>query len=499
MARFEDRGYWNRNAETVSFPQLQGAVEVDVAIVGGGISGVTAARLMKDKGLSVAVVEAQRVGRGATGKSTAKVTSQHGLKYQVLERKFGEDRARLYAEAQQASLRKIALLVGEYGIACDFETAAAYVYTQDAAEVEGIEREAELARKLGLPAELTNETDLPFDVLAALRFDGQAKFHPTKYVAGLAETIPGEGCHVFEGSRVLDWTSTSVTTGQGEVRARYVAMTTHMPLGQTGMYYAKAAPYAEPVIAARIGRAPADMYITAEKPSRSIRAHVNGDGETFAIAAGSGFKPGHPDEEREAFAELESWLSSSFGATAEYRWVNEDYTPIDEMPFAGWSSADDERYLVATGFDAWGITNGTAAATVMAELAAGDDDCPWFDVFDAHRLKPVAGGTKFMKENTEVAKHLASGYLSRKLHSFDELKPGEAAILKVDGKNVAAFRDEEGHLHSVSAVCSHMGCIVGWNETDRSWDCPCHGSRFDLTGEVIHGPATAPLGKGVTG
>jgi nitrite reductase/ring-hydroxylating ferredoxin subunit len=165
---------------------------------------------------------------------------------------------------------------------------------------------------------------------------------------------------------------------------------------------------------------------------------------------------------------------------------------MDHAPFVGWSSSGSGAYLVATGFDAWGLSNGTASAIMLADIIT-DRPNPWLDLYDARRVKPLAGGKEFIKENFQVATHLVSGYLSRKLHSFDELKPGEAAILKIDGHNVAGYRDESGELHAVSAVCTHMGCIVGFNETDRTWDCPCHGSRFGLSGEVIHGPAVKAL------
>lgn len=276
-------------------------------------------------------------------------------------------------------------------------------------------------------------------------------------------------------------------------------MATHLPLGQVGGYYAMAYPQAEPVIAAPIRHVPPGMYKNAETPSHSIRTHRRGDGQVYGIVAGSSFKPGHADEERAHIAEIERWLTDNFDAgPVEYRWINEDYTPMDGAPFIGWSSSLRDGYLVATGFDAWGITNGTVAAMIIADLVDGRED-PWLSVFDAARVKPVAGAKEFVKENASVAAHLAGGYLSQKPKSYDELAPGEAAILKIDGDNIAAFRDEHGAVHAVSAVCTHMGCLVGWNATDRTRDCPCHGSRFELSGDVIHGPASRPLGSKITG
>jgi Rieske Fe-S protein len=233
------------------------------------------------------------------------------------------------------------------------------------------------------------------------------------------------------------------------------------------------------------------MYKNAEQPGHSIRTHKGADGRAYAIVAGTHFKPGHVDEEREYIAEIERWLTETFDAgPVEYRWINEDYTPMDHAPFIGWSSRSN-GYLVATGFDAWGLSNGTAAAEIIADR--------WLEVFDATRVKPIAGAPDFIKENASVAAHLVGGYLSGKAKSYDELQPGQAGILKIDGDNVAAYKDEQGQIHAVSAVCTHMGCLVGWNSTDKTWDCPCHGSRFELSGEVIHGPATRPLGSKITG
>ena len=494
----EDRSYWNATSTATDFPELIGEINVDVAIIGGGIVGTTTARVLKDRGVKVALIEARRVGRQVTGKSTAKITSQHTLTYQTLQQKFGEDRARLYADAQETALRQIKTFAAQYGIACDIEPKSAFIYAESEDNVGDIEREVEVAKRLGLPASLVRETDLPFPIRAAVRFDNQAQFHPTKYVAGLAGTISGDGCHIFEHSRAIDWEPTRVSTERGSVNARHVVMATHLPLGQVGGFYAEVYPYAEPVIAAKIRRPPSGMYLNAEDPSHSLRTHTR-ENDIYAIASGMSFKPGHTDDERKHLQDIERWLTSNFDVgPIEYRWVNEDYSPMDEAPFVGWSSSIGSRYLVATGFKAWGITNGTAAGMILADLAT-DRENRWLDIFDATRLNLIAGGAQLVKENVQVAAHLVSGYLSRKPKSFDELGPGDAAIMSIDGENVAAFKDEHGHVHAVSAVCTHMGCIVGWNETDRTWDCPCHGSRFELTGEVIHGPATKPLGSRITG
>lgn len=491
----DDRVYWTATCSPPSFPELRGQIDVDVAVIGGGIVGISAARFLKDRGMTVAVIEAMRVGQGVTGRATAKVTSQHGIVYQTLEQKFGESCARIYAEAQQAGLRRIRELSQAHGIDADLETMPGYIYTMDDAYAAKIETEVEAARRAGLPASLTRDTGLPFEVAAAMRWDDQAQFHPIKYVAGLARTIPGEGSHVFENSRATDWDPKRVATAGGSVTARHVVMATNLPLGQVGLFYSTNHPKAEPVVAAPIERVPPAFYKNVEQPGRSLRTHRH-LGRTYAVAVGTHFKPGHSvEEERKNFAELESWLKETFAAgEIEYRWVNEDYTPMDGAPFIGWSSNIGDAYLVATGFDAWGFTNGTAAGMIIADLAAGEDNA-WLELFDARRVKPLAGGRKFVQENLQVAGHLLGGYLSAKPHSFDAIGTGEAKVVEIDGEKIAAFRDEGGRIHAVSAVCTHMGCVLGWNHTDRTWDCPCHGSRFGLSGEVLHGPAVQYLAR----
>ncbi|MGQ0588677.1 MAG: Rieske 2Fe-2S domain-containing protein, partial [Sphingosinicella sp.] len=258
--------------------------------------------------------------------------------------------------------------------------------------------------------------------------------------------------------------------------------------------YAETHPHMHPVIMgeAEPSRVPDGMYISAETPHRSLRGHRDEDGRDWLIFTGPSFKGGDVEGERAAFAELEEFAMRHFAVAPSWRWTNMDYTPMDHAPCAGWSSSRADAYLVATGFNAWGITNGAAAAMLIADLVEGKEN-PWLDLYDATRIKPVAGAAQFIKGNAEVAADLIGGYLRAKPHAFDALKPGEGGILKLDGRNVAAFRDEQGRVHAVSAACTHMGCLVGWNENDRTWDCPCHGSRFALDGEVIHGPAVKAL------
>jgi glycine/D-amino acid oxidase-like deaminating enzyme/nitrite reductase/ring-hydroxylating ferredoxin subunit len=476
---------------------LGGDMAVDVAIVGGGIVGLTAAALLQQAGKGIAVIEARKVGQQVTGRSTAKITSQHGLIYERLIKNFGESGARAYGAANQAGLERIVRFVEELGIECDLERKAAYVYSRSGEQLAEIEKEAEAAQRLGLPATLVRESSLPFRVAGAVRFDDQAQFNPCSYALGLARAIASGGGQIFEGTRALSiehGEPCRVTTDRSVVTARDVIEATHMPLGKEGMFFAKAYPYAHPMGAARIdpARAPDGMFISAGTPTHSIRTARRGD-ETWLVAVGGSYKPGHPDEEIEAFEDLTAFLRGEFGiGSIDYRWTNEDYGSMDGMPFIGRASSGAPHLFVATGFNAWGISNGTAAGMIISDLITGRSN-PWAELFDATRVKPLAGGASFISENIGTGAHLVGGYVRGRPRSTDDLQPGQAAVLKLDGERLAVFKDEHGDVHAVSAVCTHLGCVLGWNCTDRTWDCSCHGSRFAIDGRVIHGPATADL------
>jgi glycine/D-amino acid oxidase-like deaminating enzyme/nitrite reductase/ring-hydroxylating ferredoxin subunit len=479
------------------YPPLHADLEVDVAIVGAGIVGLSAALLLQRAGRRVAVLEALRVGRQVTGRSTAKITSQHGLIYRELERSFGTDAARAYGEANEAGLARIVGWVEELGIACDLERKAAYVYSRSAGQLDTIEKEVEVARRLGLPASFVRDCPLPFEVAGAARFDNQAQFDPCRYLLGLADAVRGGGGEVFEGTRVSaieHGEPCRVTTDGGSVTARDVIDATHMPLASEGMFFAKAYPYAHVAMAARVdpARAPDGMFISAEQPTRSVRTARRGE-ELWLVAIGEAFKPGQPDEAERSQRDLDAFLRKEFAiAQIDHVWTNEDYESMDGMPFVGRATTSSDHLYVATGFNAWGIANGTAAGMIIADLVTGRSN-PWAAVFDATRIKPSAGARSFIGENVGTGARLVGGYLKRRAGSLDEVAAGEAAILNLDGKRTAVFRDETGRVHAVSAVCTHMGCVLGWNPVDRTWDCPCHGSRFALDGSVLHGPASTGL------
>lgn len=469
----------------------------DAIVIGAGIAGLSTALLLKRSGLQVAVLEAGRVASGTTGYTTAKVSSLHGLTYADLLKTQGEEKARQYADASQAAIEQVAGLVEEDGIDCDFERKVALTYTQDPEKVQDIESEVEAARQLGLPASFVTETELPFEIQGAVRFDNQAQFHPRKFCLGLAALIDGDGSRIFDLTRALDIDSGGdhkhlVKTDRGDLKAWQVVQATHLPFHDPAAFFSRAAPTRSYALAGRRDSGPMEgMYLGVDSPTRSVRSYT-GDGVTYLVLGGESHKVGQDEDTTRRYASLEEWANRHFsGLSIDHRWSAQDYMPADEIPYIGKLAPGTEGLWTATGFKKWGMTAGTVAGMILNDLVMGRSN-PWSEVFDSTRLDLTASAKKFVKENANVVKRFVGDRVAE-IPDAEELQPGSGAIAMASGKKVAAFRRIDGSIQAVSPVCTHMGCLVSFNTAEKSWDCPCHGSRFDLEGKVIQGPAVEDL------
>lgn len=497
----ENESIWVATTPETSYPQLgqdgPPPTTVDVAVIGAGITGITTALLLKEAGATVALLDAQRVAAGATGYTTAKVTSLHGLVYAGLLDSFGEEGAYIYGEANQAALYRIARFVKERNIECHFAHRPAYTYTEDPAQVGAIEAEVSAAQRLGLPAHFTTATDLPFVVKAAVRFDDQAMFHPREYCLALAAAIPGDGSFVFENTRALDVDSgepCTVHTDRGELRAGHVVVATLLPFLDRGGFFSKTHPVRSYAMAVRIeGEASQGMYLSADTPAASVRPYDPSD-PSLLLVGGESHKTGQDPDTTRRYAAVEAWARDRYPVqSVEHRWSAQDFVPVDKVPYVGRLTRNDDQILVATGFKKWGKTNGTAAAMMISDSILGRDN-PWASFFDANRVEVTASAKEFVKENLDVVKRFVGDRIaSLAPPGVEDLAPGEGGVVGADGEKVAAYRDDDGTVHAVSPICTHMGCLVAFNTAEKSWDCPCHGSRFDYEGRVISGPAVDDL------
>ncbi len=488
---------WIDTTPETRYSSLAGNLTVDAVIVGGGLVGINTAALLQDAGLSVAVVDACRIVTGVTGHTTAKITSLHGLIYKHLIDSFGKDGAYAYGEANQAAIAMYERIIKERGLSCDFMRTSAYTYTTEDKDLDQVVEEVKAAQMLGLPAEYVTATPLPYPVKGAVKFSGQAHFHPRKYLLELAGQLERKGAYFFEKSRALDLkrgNPLEVVTDKGPIRGKHVVVATHFPFHDPAFFFARMYPKRSYVLGVRLnGKAPEGLFYSASEPYHSVRSHPAGL-EDMVLVGGRNHKTGHGGDTVERYRQVEKFARENFDVKSiEYHWSTQDYVSSDRAPYIGKLPNWDGVY-VATAFAGWGMTHGMVAAAIITDAVLGRSN-PWSSLYDPSRMK-LTGTSKLITENVDAVKHLVIGHtFAADRFKAEDLKRGEGGIVdSADGK-AAVARDAKGTLHSLSPTCTHMGCIVNWNNAEESWDCPCHGSRFSADGEVIHGPAQSNLEK----
>jgi glycine/D-amino acid oxidase-like deaminating enzyme/nitrite reductase/ring-hydroxylating ferredoxin subunit len=475
---------WLDGLHAPNRPPLRESTRCEVAVVGGGIVGLTAALLLARAGRDVVVVEGARMGQGVTARSTAKITCQHGLALTYIARRYGRERARLYAWANHAGVQRVLGLATQLRIECDLEHKDAYSYTLRAARRGALEAEADLARTLGLAADVVARAPLPFAIAGALRFRDQAQFNPARYLAGIAAAAADAGARLHEHTRVEEVThhkAWRVKIGRHAIEAQHVVLATNLPIGGPIHFDKRTRPRCHIAMAFAAPAGLVDgVFIDVDRPMHSLRMGRDEQGPIL-VALGPKFWTGHEGDIARRFRALARWAHDTLGiGEARWRWVNEDYDSPDRIPFAGVLARRAPGLYVATGFHGWGISNGTAAAMLIADQVQGRPNA-WAALYDPEREAPNdfnPGG-----DSRSIARDVAA------------IAPGEGAVVRDGKRRIAVFRSADGRAHALDAACTHMGCTVTWNNADCTWDCPCHGSMFSSTGDVIHGPATKPLAQ----
>ena len=461
-------------------------------MLGGGLTGLTTALLLKREGARVAVVEAVQVGGGVTGCTTAKVSALQATIYSTIGSKHGGDAASTYAEASLAGVEQVAALAGEETIECDLERRPAFTYAADEGELSSVENEAAAARRAGLDAVLTDRIDLPYAVAGAVRLDDQLQFHPVRYAHGLARAVDGDGSLVIEGTRALGLDEGSpcrIRTTGGTIAADRVVVATHYPVFDRGLYFARLEAERSYCIAAQVrGPLPGGMSISAGTPTRSIRSY--GD---QLILAGEGHAAGARKADTARYERLEQFARTHWDVQSiGYRWSAQDPSAYDHLPLIGRYTPFSSRVFLASGFMKWGLSSGTFAAMILRDLIAGRHN-PWAGCFTPNRFS-LRSAPELARMNAKVgAAFLLERLVPAQASSGADVPPGEARIVRRGLGKAGVYRDDQGRLHAVSLRCTHLGCLLRFNEAERSWDCPCHGSRFDIDGAVLEGPAVEPL------
>jgi glycine/D-amino acid oxidase-like deaminating enzyme/nitrite reductase/ring-hydroxylating ferredoxin subunit len=490
-----------RSATTSSprYPKLTAPVHVDVAIVGGGISGITAALLLKQQGKRVAVLEKSRIADGESGVSTAHITEAIDARYHALKRTFGADGARLAGEASRAAMELIEQLIAQHQLDCGFRRTPGWLYTEKRSRVSELKSEAASAAEVGVAAVFSAEVPLPFPVRGGVRFEHQAQMNPLAYVEGLAAHVAGDGSYIFEETHVIgviDGAPCTVETSDGTLTADAVFVAANVPVNDLVSMHTKIAAYRSYAIAAPVtGSHPDGLFWDTAEPYHYTRWQETPQG-TFIIVGGADHKVGQEEHTDTAYNELLAFAAEHFGPIdPQYRWSGQIVESIDGLPYIGLNPGSKHVYI-ATGFAGQGITFGTASAMIVRDLITFGES-RWAELFSPSRMK-LDSAREFVAENVDFPRHLVLDRLTSHDVETDrpfDVKSGEGKIVMNDGRKVAVARDTAGALHALSPVCTHLGCDVAWNSAETSWDCPCHGSRFSIEGDVLNGPAVQPLAK----
>ncbi len=497
--------------KSVSMPRfspLSESLTVDVLIIGGGNTGIVTAYLLKKAGFKVALIERDRCAQSDSGNTTSHLTCVTDTGLQQLVENLGRDHAQAVWDAGVAAINQIEDIISAENIECEFVRVPGYAHAsivgdedKNKDETLELQREAELAQEMGFPAEFVSA--VPVFGREGIRFANQAKFHPLMYLAELVTRIPGDGSHVFELTEAGEFDGSDeivvhVSANEHVVTCKQVVIATHVPLmglsnlASAAVFQTKLAPYTTYVTGAKLppNSAPEAMFWDTSEPYYYLRVDQQEDGD-YAIFGGKDHKTGQATHTSDCFDELEAALHRYLPtAEVDRRWSGQVIESHDGLPLIGQTV---ERQFVATGFAGNGITFGTLSGMMIRDAIMGLKN-PWSDLFDPARL-PVRGGVwNYLTENVDYPFYMIKDRLMpSESPTLENLERGQGCVLKVDGQRIAAYRNSDGHITELSAVCTHLGCIVHWNEAGTSWDCPCHGSRFDVMGNVIAGPAETPL------
>jgi glycine/D-amino acid oxidase-like deaminating enzyme/nitrite reductase/ring-hydroxylating ferredoxin subunit len=487
-------------ASIPQFPPLPGDVRADVCVIGAGIAGLTSAYLLACEGKEVILIDALGIGAGETGRTTAHFFPPDEW-YSGLANSFGTHAARLAAQSFAAATDRVESIVAAEGIDCEFERLDGYLYALPGNGFKDLDKEQAAAASAGLQAELLPRVPgLPFDTGPCVRYPRQAQFHPLKYLAGLASAFVRRGGVIHCGTRAMgiddDGDTQAVRTASGTIRAQSVVVATNTPFHHRVVMHTKQAGYRTYVVALRVpkGSVPRILLWDTGDPYYYLRlASQPGADHELLIVGGADHKVGQDSHPEHRYAEIERWVRERFpmAREVEYRWSGEVMEPSDGLAYLGRDAVGSRDVYLITGDSGNGMTHCTAGAMLVTDLIMGRDN-PWKSLYDPAR-KVKHGVSDFVSEQANTLSQYGDWLTGGEVDSPAEIAPGQGAIVRAGMHKLAVYRDDAGGLHSLSATCTHLGCVVHWNSAERSWDCPCHGSRFGVDGTVLHGPAAKAL------
>ena len=475
----------------------QPIIPYDVLIVGGGMTGLSTALLLQKAGKKCAIAEMHSVGFGTTSGTTAHLNNFFDTPYKTVENDFGEENARLLATAAEEALALIKQNITEYNIECDYGEKEAFIFATDEAQIELLEELVEGAKKVGLSMDFTNDSTFPIPYLKLASVKDQAEFHPVKYILGLAKAFEEAGGVIITNCKVTgveEGEMIVVQSTQGDISTKQLIWATHIPTGVNLLHF-RAAPYRSYVLGIILNdnNYPQCLGYDMDDPYRYYRTHTI-DGQPYLIAGGEDHKTAHEENTEAPFRKLESYVRQFYDVKeVAFKWSSQYFEPADGLAYIGNLPGNGDNIWVATGFGGNGMTYSHIAAITLSDVLISGES-KYGELFDPNRVKPVAGFSNFVKESIDVVKEFVSGKFSaEKIKEFTEIAVGEARVVQYEGEKIAIYKDEQHQIHAVNPTCTHIHCTVAWNMAEKSWDCPCHGARYNCDGEVITGPATKNL------
>ena len=495
---------WAATADTPERAPLGKDTSANVCIIGGGIAGLTTAYLLAREGKSVIVLDDGPIGGGMTARTTAHISNALDDRFYELERLFGEEGSRLTAQSHTSAIDRIEAIARQEKIDCEFERVDGYLFIPPDGRMKVLEDELPAAHRAGLTdiRRLDRAPLESFDTGPCLHFPRQGQFHPLKYLTGLAQAIERDGGQIFTGTHadeIEGGADAHVTATSGyTITAEAIVVATNSPVNDLVAIHTKQAPYTTYVIGARIPRGSVPTMLLWDAPAETgdpyhyVRIERAGDHDVL-IVGGEDHKTGQQHDGNQRWGKLEQWARNRFpmAEEIEFRWSGQVMEPIDGLAFIGQNPADADNVFIATGDSGMGMTHGTIAGILLTDLIMGRAN-PWTELYNPSR-KTLAAAKDFAEENINVAAQYTDLVTPGDVKSVEEIARGQGAVLRRGLSKLAAYRDEDGTLHTVSAICVHLGCVVTWNSAEKTWDCPCHGSRYDALGSVVNGPANSDL------
>jgi len=487
---------WIASTPTTSFPRVENDLKTEILVVGGGLVGLTTAVQLQEEGKEVLLVDRWSIGTKVSGNTTAKITAFHDLNYQSLIKVVGEEDARKYYESNQQGIDLAETMVMHTGIPCDFSRRDLCYFSRTPEGAKAIEAEHEAVQRLRIPGEMTKEIDFPGDLTAGLRFTHQAQFHPRKFMLGLAERFTRNGGRIYEHSlatKVKPGADIEVTVNDNTIQPDILVIASHYPFYEgSGMYNTRLFPRSAYGVAVQLQEPYSGaMYVGADEHEHTFRSQPSNRGE-LVIVGGEDHSMGGDNEDR--YGTMITDVTTHFPVTrVDNVWSAHDFNTLDSMPYIGRLSPLHDRIYVATGFAEWGMAKSFLSAQILTDLIM-DKENDWASLYNPARVSRA-----MIPQTLHKVKSVATFMIKPKFQKSDEseqaVSPGTGKVLDLNKEKTAVYCSPEGRLEEVSAVCSHMGCIVGYSASEQKWDCPCHGSQYQVDGEVVYGPAFHGLKK----